>query len=358
MVNRYSVKGLGQGRGSTQLVAVGAGLTAALLTLAAERNASAAAAAVGYLSPLPLMIATLGFGHLAGLGSAFIGALVIMVYTLAQQPHELTGATFFAVGEAGLLFLCAKGLPAWWLARLAGLSRGADAPHWSGAEAPQLGSVPYPLGRILVQACVIVAAWSAFDVIEPTLRYGSYDAALTHAADQAAPLVRSLLGEDREPLSGLDVPTLARLVVRFVPLTSAGMLLLILLVNLWLAARVAQTSNLLRRPWPDIAQDLRAPRSLVLVFAATVAACFLGDLAGALAAIAAATLAVAFALQGLAVVHVLTRGVGFRIALLLGIYVALPLLMPWPFAGLTLLGLAEAGFGLRDRKRAHQTQKT
>ncbi len=79
---------------------------------------------------------------------------------------------------------------------------------------------------------------------------------------------------------------------------------------------------------------------------------FLHGLAGVIAGIAAAALGVIFVLQGLAVVHDLSRGMRFRTALLCGLYLALGLLMPWPLVIFAVIGLVEAGFGLRDKKAA------
>jgi len=78
----------------------------------------------------------------------------------------------------------------------------------------------------------------------------------------------------------------------------------------------------------------------------------LGGIAGLIASIATAVLAIVFALQGLCVIHDLSRGTKFRGALLCGLYVALALLMPWPLVVFTLVGLLDAGFSLRDRKAA------
>ena len=94
------------------------------------------------------------------------------------------------------------------------------------------------------------------------------------------------------------------------------------------------------------------PRLLGLAFAAASALCLLGGLAGLIASIATAVLAILFALQGLAVIHDLSRGTKFRGALLCGLYVALALLMPWPLVILTLVGLVEAGFSLA-RPQSH-----
>ena len=71
-----------------------------------------------------------------------------------------------------------------------------------------------------------------------------------------------------------------------------------------------------------------------------------------MAGIVAAVFGMAFALQGLAVAHVLTRGAGLRPALLFLLYVLVVLVPPWPFLFLAVVGLADAAFHLRARKAA------
>jgi hypothetical protein len=128
--------------------------------------------------------------------------------------------------------------------------------------------------------------------------------------------------------------------------------LLTFLGNLWLAGLVVQTSNRLHRPWPNIAQELSLPRSLVLALAAAFGLCFVKDWPGAIGLIATATLILIYALQGLAVVHSLSRGSRWRAFILFAIYATLVLFIPWPLALFALLGLADTTFSLRERKAA------
>ena len=96
---------------------------------------------------------------------------------------------------------------------------------------------------------------------------------------------------------------------------------------------------------------------MAFVFAAAVAISLFDGLIGLLGAVVAAALGMAFALQGLAVVHDLSRGSKLRLPFLSAIYASLVLLMPWPLALFALIGLAEAGFSLRDRKAGAASPK-
>ncbi len=68
-------------------VAFGSGLAAALLFVAALQQGTVAALLLAALSPLPIMIATLGFGHATGLGAAVVAAVTIMALITAAATE-------------------------------------------------------------------------------------------------------------------------------------------------------------------------------------------------------------------------------------------------------------------------------
>ena len=149
--------------------------------------------------------------------------------------------------------------------------------------------------------------------------------------------------------AGIDAHTLARTIIRVVMPLLAAAEVAILLFNLWLAARIAQTSGLLTAPWPDIPRNLRVPRPLAIVFAVALGLSFAGGLPGLLSLIMSGALGMGFVFQGLAVIHALTRGKSFRFPLLVLVYIS-TLLMSGPIAFYALLGLIDAGFAFRDRR--------
>jgi ABC-type dipeptide/oligopeptide/nickel transport system permease component len=71
------------------------------------------------------------------------------------------------------------------------------------------------------------------------------------------------------------------------------------------------------------------------------------------------TLGVAFALDGLAVAHYLSRGSGFRIFLLVFIYLGLAVPVTWLafLLLLVLIGIIETALSLRDRKDKTDSRK-
>ena len=330
--------------------AVGAGIAAGLLFSLANQ-ATILAIALTYLSPLPIMIAMLGFGRIAGAVATAVATLVVFGLAIVQQPHELRVGNLDAAGLVALVFALSLGLPASWLSYLAALSRPKGSVSWSiTIGAGRSFAREYcPLERLLAYAVAISATIAVIATIYVTFRHGGFEASLALADAEVTPILQRLVGNNALP-RGIDLHLVARWIVLAAAPAMAASTLLMLMLNLWLAGRVAEVSGRLPRPWPDIPHDLRLPRIYALVFAAALAASFVGGLPGLIAAIVAATLGMGFALQGLAVTHDLSRGSKLRTPMLFAIYLGLFLLMPWPLGLFALIGLSEAAFSLRDRK--------
>jgi hypothetical protein len=106
-------------------------------------------------------------------------------------------------------------------------------------------------------------------------------------------------------------------------------------------------SGRLKRPWPDLAA-LSLPPLAAALFIVAAAGMFMPDLIGLLASLFAATLTLAFAIVGFAVMHAATRSMRGRAVVLSGAY-AIVGLLGWPVLIMSLLGLAETLLGLRAR---------
>jgi hypothetical protein len=327
-------------------VAIGAGLAAALL-FSLTAKMTLLALALAWLAPLPLMIALLAFGPSIGAGS--VGTAALTIFFLQLVSTDFGGAL-----RSSLTFALAVGLPSFWLSYLFLQSRTKGSLAWS--VAPPATS-PYlreycPLERILTTAIAISATLGVLAVLFLMARHGSLQGVVDQLADPLVPFLEEALGSGRELPAGYDYRAVAQLIVLSSPPFAAGSHLLAMMLNLWLAARVTQVSGRLTRPWPDVAHELRLPRIYGVFFAIAILAAFAGGLAGLIAAILAATIGTAFALQGLAVVHDFARGSRGRVPLLVLIYGGLPIFMPWSLIPFILIGLVEAAFSLRDRKTA------
>lgn len=305
------------------LPGIGAGLVSALLT-AVIVKATPLAAVLYLLSPIPVLIVSLGWNHRSGLIAALVGGLAIGV---AISPLS------------GLGFAVVTGLPAWWLAYLALLGRPTEggAIEW------------YPIGRLLAW----VAATAALTVVAAAVisTRGDYDAFLANAREIAELFVNMQFPQSQT--DGLDAETrneLIDLFSRLTPFLSAQGFTVVLALYLWAAAKIVAFSKRLPRLWPSV-PELVMPGSVVLILAICVGLTVLGldNFLGTFAAALAGALFMAFALQGLAAIHDRTRGNAVRGLILGAVYVVLFVSQGILVVVLSLFGLADSAFGLRRR---------
>jgi hypothetical protein len=307
------------------LIGVGAGAAAALL-FASVTSGVGLSVILFYLAPLPIMIAALGWSHWAGLVAAVSAAAML---------GGAFGLFFFGT------FLISIGAPAWWLGYLALLGRPV-------ANGGTIQTEWYPPGRLVLWAAtlgaaVVTGALATFGGDEATIR-GGLKGALEH-------VLRLQAGSSPdEPLRfpGIgDADRLIDMLVAVLPPAAAVIAAITQTGNLWLAGLVVKLSGRLRRPWPDLAA-LSFPPLAAALFGAVLAGAFMPDLPGLVARLFAATLMVAFAIVGFAVMHAATRNMRGRAFVLSGAYGIVALLI-WPAVIMTLVGVADTLFGLRAR---------
>ena len=303
---------------ATISIALAAGLASALMFASIISGAAISLLLIN-LAPLPLMVVGLAWGEL---GAAVGGiAAMVVIASLFGLPYCVA----FAVANA---------LPAWWLAHLVLLARPTAT---DVAPANPDGALEwYPVGRILlwivVFATIITAATllmmgSDGPTIQNTIRKGWVD--ILESAGLA-----------------LNDSTIDALVT-IAPIGAEIAAVMMLTLNLWLAAKIAATSGRLQRPWPDL-RNTALPTITIAALAAAIAFCFSGGLPAIAAQIITAGLSIAYAVAGFAVLHTLTLAMKSR-ALWLGCVYAIVAGFAWALLAIALLGLADAVFGLRQR---------
>jgi hypothetical protein len=146
------------------------------------------------------------------------------------------------------------------------------------------------------------------------------------------------------------------ILVMIVPPMKATALTATSLLNLWLAALIVRVSGRLKRPWPQIAQ-MTFPPFAATALAIAVAGTFLPDLIGLASGVFTASLLLAYALLGFAVVHAITVGFTGRGFMLTGLYFTVGL-FGWPIVLMSLLGLLETVAALRARSAARRRPPT
>jgi len=315
------------------IIGAGSGLVSAAL-FASAATATALAGVLFYLAPLPLCLAGLGWGGMAGLVSAITGTIVI-----AASLGPATAA-IFAVSIAA---------PTALLTHLALLSRPLATPQGQVTQ----GAEWYPAGRIVGWAAIMAGLLAAILVLIVGYDQDSYKEMIRQMLEHSA---LKELDRDGTLFTEETIGSMSAMIARALPAAFAIVWLTITLFNLWMAGLIVDASGRALRPWPDL-HALELPNALVPIFAAALLASFVPGLPGLVATGFAGALLFAFVLQGLAVIHVYSRGVPFRALLLAAVYLGI-LLLGWVAIVVAIVGIGEPVFRLRERGQPPTTGGT
>jgi len=309
------------------LIGIGAGLTSALL-FASLATGSAFSVALFYLTPLPILLAGIAWNHLAGAVAALTAAILLGAFL---------GLWFV------LAFLIGIGAPAYALAYLALLARPVETRE---GEAQALEW--YPAGRIVIAASLMAATATALTIPAFGFDAESYRGALRSAFERVLRAQTGTAADQPLTLPGTTDPAaLLDLLVIVMPPAAAALNFVTMLFNVWLAGRVARASDRLARPWPDLGA-MRFPNQAPILLAAAVAGTFLPGLIGIVAGFFSATLFLAYAVLGLAVIHGASRAFPARQILLTGVWLSI-FVLGWPLLLIALLGIADTMIDFRAR---------
>jgi hypothetical protein len=309
--------------------ALGGGLAAAAV-FAVLTKGTLAGLLLAHLSPLPLMIVALGFGLRHGATSALIATGLLSIW-----PNPVFGLVYAGILAIPATLACYVALGAPFRGReLVAGNRAAMA---------------------VLSAGVALAAAFIAAVVVASIHFGSFEEAINPLRAKAYLIIEDMF-RGQELGDRIDAKHLSGVAAFAFPATIAGYALLIHSLNLWGAGRLAKASGLLASNWPDIAAEFTLPRVVAPVFVAAAALAAIGDLAGEIALIVAETLGLALALQGLAVAHMLMRTAKLGTIALLIAYFTIGL-FGWPILLFTAVGVADAAFSFRARKRATAQQR-
>jgi hypothetical protein len=305
------------------IIGLGSGLVSALLFFSAARGGPWLGLLLFLLTPLPPLLAGLGWGWLPAAAGALAGS-----------------ATVAAVGSLalGLGYFLAVGLPAAVIAYLAYLSRPSD-------NAPDSREW-YPAGRLLAAMSLYAGA---LPVLALPWMGGSFDGLRPLAAEMVRAAFKQSGDLRLQAPTDEQVGAFADLVIAVAPGALAVYWLLIMTPNLYLAGRIVGASGHLARDWPDL-PALAYPAGFALLLGlALLAAAFAPGALGIAGTSFTGALLFAHLLAGLALVHFLARR-GAR-WLLWVVYAGLlmPVLSPYAAVLVTAAGLFEPVLKLKQR---------
>jgi Predicted membrane protein (DUF2232) len=273
----------------TVMLGIAAGVAAAILSLSSVVQ-NTLSFFLFILSPLPVLLAGVGWGPVAGVISVIVCGLSIFI---------------FAGKFLALIIIATTAIPAALAAYCAGMARPDDAqPQW------------YPLGLILLLTALAVA--TGFVVSGVTIDYNS-----AFIEEFSKEFIKQISSTNPDiaanPAALKDFVTL---LMASIPFILPACWLMIMMANLWLAIAITRRSGLLNRPqdnWPDA---LHLPFAAVPLLVLAVIGTFLSNSFGSAVAAFAGGLGMAFTITGFAFVHAKTRGKSWRPAALWLCYVA------------------------------------
>ncbi|MBP0614150.1 hypothetical protein [Jiella mangrovi] len=301
---------------SKLLIAAAAGAASALLFVGLVFQ-SGSAVTLALAAPIPIFIASLGWGSVAGLIAAIVAAGVVVAIS--------------GLFSGGVLLFVSMSLPAAIAGHLAGLAKPAAEPETTlpAPAGAQPGLEWYPPERILFAIALMSAAaciglgW-----------YLGYDVATLKPEIMDALRQSNSTGQ----INDVEIDAVASLLLSLVPLVQPAILTLILAVGLYLGAWVTRVSDRLPRPRDDLPTSLHLPPIALAVFAVGLAGSFLSGPAEQVALVLCGAFGMAFTFVGLARLHARTRGRSNRGLLLFVSYAAITILS-FPLFVFTCLGV-------------------
>jgi hypothetical protein len=302
------------------LIAVVCGLITALLFLA-PLTLGGLGFVMSTFTAMPLFVAALGFGTVNAIIAGVVAAVAVSFFTGVQGAIIVGGATL---------------LPAIWVGHMVGLFRDDDGTQeW------------FPISTILFRMALMCAVIAI-----------GFGASVGYSPEWAANQVETVLTQfaNLQPETA-DAPILTPEQIKQRSVEAAGLipiampmsLLLLMVINLLLAARFARKRGWILRPQVNLPLETAMPQIAVGVFAVAIALSFLSGPIALIAQVVTGAMVGAFLLVGLATLHYLTLGTPIR-GVFLGItYFAL--LASRTLAGVVaLIGVGETLFQIRARR--------
>ncbi|MFM9973231.1 MAG: DUF2232 domain-containing protein [Beijerinckiaceae bacterium] len=297
-------------------IAIAAGFASALLATASQTGPGLGVF-LGFLSPLPLMIAAIGWHPLLAL---FGGALTAAFIT-----------EFFG-WNAGLTFALVIMVPTYLLARII----------QEVEDSKRVGTVVMASAFYAVLIIIVFALTLSSD-------FEGYQAIIRKRLEFVlqSPNMQQFVAQ-LPPTGSPEAQKLVELMTEIMPILSAASFSLMYFLNIWLACRIAQRSGMLTFAWTPV-WNMTLPRVLLPVVIATMLMAALPGYLGFAAELISNAATLAITALGYACIHHITRGSSKRGFILSALWVSTFALAGLPALLMLLVGIAELAFGWRGR---------
>lgn len=314
------------------LIALALGLVAAVVFVSATTGPLPVRLILFLITPLPLLLAGLGWGVRAALIAALAG----------------TGLLMLAGLQVGAVFALSQAAPAAVLSYLALLNRPAHSAGDGSAEAEKAPTREwYPAGRLVVWTAIMAAVPAAIWTLVADTQGADLKQALEAALSEAFK-AGSITAPGGTPMTPETIAQITSIIYAMLPSGSAIAWMSGLLLTLYLAGRIMLASGQLTRPWPDLSA-MEFPPGTALVFLIALAVAFAAGPAGIVARAFMGAFLLAYVLLGLCVIHYTTRGSTWRPFILWSIYGTLLILSAYAAIPIALIGLSDRFLNLRRR---------
>ncbi len=194
-----------------------------------------------------------GLGLDAGAMAAVVASAVVAGLLDSSSGVSLDlNPSFSLDSSSALSFVLIVALPAWALAAFAGVK---DVRIFRRSEPPMV-STRASAGALAVAAACAGIIVGLGEVITMILAYGGYEKGVAATAQMLRPGIEDALGGVVGLPEDITVDQATFLAVKFGPPFVAALIALVMMANLYAAARSAQMSQRLSRPWLDLPTSL------------------------------------------------------------------------------------------------------
>lgn len=295
----------------TFAISLAAGI-ASVLALYAALQGGGLGVLLMSLVPLPIYVAALAWGTHAGVASSVV-AIIAAATMIAPQVAVAVGLAIT--------------IPASIIGHQANLAQedGSGGMEW------------FPISRLLFNLALILAV--GIVLLGYFVNYYSIVQSPQFVSVLREQLDSYLAASPQQrPLTEEEFVQFTRLVHQFIPFVSAGLWVIVHVINIHLAGIICRSSNLLPRPKDDIPATANMPaRALIIPVAAFSIAFLFGGSLGLVALVFAGTFTMAYSLVGLAGAHFRARtnpaNLIFLILSYIFIMIALPVLFLFALGG-------------------------